>query len=173
LWGTRVRRVVEPDRRQARAVARALSVMPGLSDELQAEVDRLALAVNSAWSLLAIWGSGGGYRDVEGFDSFGQHTFGCCSGHGTSAPAGMIGHAVMPQRELQRQVAGAIARCAATSKLTISVETTLDEIVDVSVVSATRDTRAETCAREAIWDTAVVFAQPLSYARTTFVIQPS
>jgi hypothetical protein len=150
MWNTPLTRVVRADPSQSRTIARLLSVMSMLGVELQQQVDRAAFAVNSVWSLFATWGGRGGYEDVGGFGRTGSGSFtsgshDSCCGIGTGR--------VNPPLELRAQLQPAIDRCnARETKLAVGVETTLEEIVDVSAEATPRDATLEGCIVEAVWD---------------------
>jgi hypothetical protein len=148
LWNKRITRVVRADPSQARALARVLSVMAVLDEQLQAQVEQLAVAVNATWSLFAQWGGGGGYEDVGGFGSMHVNGIG-----GSSHDVGIvdrIGQAFGPL-DLRAQLAPAVARCTpGDARFTVAIETTLEEIVDVEVQGAPPALAG--CVAEAVWD---------------------
>jgi hypothetical protein len=173
LWGTTITKIVQPDVRGGRGVARILSTLSDLDSEIMQEVETAAAAANSVWSLFAMWGPRGGYGDAEGFGSFGT-SGSCCSTssvHDIGIGVGTV--AMMPDRELQRQLAGAVARCAPRAQVTVVVETTLDEIASVKVDAADHDRAIEDCITDGVWDTFVSLVMPPPYARTKLVFQPS
>ena len=133
-------------------------------------VDVVALAVNSAWSLFAKWGGGGGYEDVGGYGSFGTGSFGTSShdvGIGTAGR--LLSRASL---DLQDQLAPAIAACKPGAvRGVVQVETTLDEIVAVSItLMMPLDSTVYQCIIEAVWDTTLRIpnAPPHATSRVAF-----
>jgi hypothetical protein len=172
LWNKPVKRVVHADPTQARALARVLSVLRVFDEELQKQVDEVALAVNSMWSLFARWGGSGGYEDVSGFGSIGTGHFSTSSrdiGIGT----GSIGHGER-RLDLRAQLEPAIESCHARSRrVTINVETTLEEIVDAAVILDPPDANVASCITEAVWDTTLGISDPPPRIRTRVAFAPS
>lgn len=151
------------DPSQARALARALSVAQPFAIELQSEIDRLALAVNSVWSLFAQWGGSGGYEDLGGFGTIGLGRFGT-SRHDHAVGIGHTGRGI-PPLDLRRQLQPALAACRAGDvRVSIRVETTREEIVDVAV--DTDDTALRDCIAEAVWDLTLRIADAPEHATT-------
>lgn len=170
LWGRKVTRVVAPDPAQARRVARMMSMMSALPPELELEVKTAALAVNSVWALFAMWGGSGGYQDIETW-GFGLSGMSCCGGGrtitDTIGTVGMLG----ARLDLHPQLAGAVSRCHPGGDVTLVIETTLEEIVDVEVrgaVPAVAD-----CINEGVWDTMLSLPNAPSHAHTTVLFQPT
>jgi hypothetical protein len=172
LWNKPIKRVVHADPTQARALARMLSVLRVLDDELQKQVDAAALAVNSMWSLFAQWGGTGGYEEVSGFGRIGTGQFSTSSrDHGPGTPS--IGRGI-PRLDLRAQLQPAIDTCRARSRyLTIDVETTLEEIVDVAVVLDPPDAAVESCISEAVWDVTLAIISPPARTRTRVAFAPA
>jgi hypothetical protein len=165
LWGRRIVRVVQPDPGHARALARMLVHFDRLTDELNAEVQRAARAVNEAWSLVATWGArSGGYDDPMGGGT-GWGTLCDCSGFGTIGHGSGTGSA-FSGTILQRQLEASVRACRPRSPVTVELETTRDEIVAVTV--EVEDTLAvRTCIEEAIWSTAVTIPGAPGHAHET------
>jgi hypothetical protein len=153
IWGHRITRIVHPDPSRARSIARELSAAGlFLDSELHELVTRAAFAVNESWSLMATWGGTGGFADLGG-GGFGTAGF-CCDtggssdiGHGTST-GGSI------HLDFKKQLAPTVAHCGAQGvALSIIIETTLEEIVDVHVAGP--DGAMRTCIEEAVWATSL------------------
>lgn len=151
LWNKPIKRVLRADPSQARAIARALSVMHALDDELQKQVDTVALAVNSVWSLFAQWGGSGGYEDVGGFGTLGLGSFGTSSSD-TFGPPG-TGH-IGAKLDLRAGLKPAVDGCnPGSAAVTVAVETTLEEIVGVDVDVVPASATLHDCIVEAVWAT--------------------
>ena len=169
LWGTRVVRTFEPDRQAARSVARELSVMGILEAPMQLAVERLALAVNAAWSMYGAWGGRGGYADRG--DSGGGTGWGAICGC-DAAPTmgfGSAGVASSPARAPQAELARAVASCHPAAPVTLSLELTRDEIVEVKVAGPDAlPLTTRTCIEDAVWDVALVF--PSAPAHHSFAL---
>jgi hypothetical protein len=171
LWNTPFKRVVNADPTQARAIARALSVIGMLEEDLQKQVDAVALAVNSVWSLFAQWGGSGGYEDIGGFGTLGLGRF-STSSHthdvGTTGTGGMIG-----SLDLRAQLQPGVDRCnARATKVVLDVETTREEIVDVQVELTPANAAVATCISEEAWDTTLGIINPPARARTRVTFAP-
>jgi hypothetical protein len=157
LWNTPIVRIVRADPAQARAIARVLTLLQTFDHALQDEIDRIALAVTSAWSLFVQWGGSGGYEDVGGLGSIGGGRFSTSShDHGI----GTIGRGrLLPNLDLRRQLAPALASCGAgDARVTITVETTREEIVDVAVDIA--DVALRDCIVDAVWELTLRIPDP-------------
>jgi hypothetical protein len=168
MWNTPIKRVVRADPTQARVLARLLSVTRILDPELQTQVDQVALAVNSVWSLFAKWGGDGGYEDVGGFGTIGVGRIGTSSHDHSIGTSGGRGTAPL---DLRAQLQPAIDSChAGEAEVAVSVETTLEEIVDVSVVVTPAVPAVASCITEAVWDTTlrVAGAPPRTMTRVAF-----
>lgn len=150
LWNTPFRRLVHADAAQARTLARILSVAQVLDGEVQEQVDRLAVAVNSVWSLFAQWGGSGGYEDLGGMGTIGMGRFGSSSHDGIGDTVGFTtGHIAL---DLRRQLQPALDGCrAGAARVDVMVETTDEEIVEVGVDAP--NPALQTCVAEALWDT--------------------
>jgi hypothetical protein len=172
LWGTTITKTVRPDVRGGVSVARIVSTLANPDTELMGEIETAAAAVNSVWSLFAMWGPRGGYDEPEGFGSFGTSGF-CCSTSSHDVGIGVGTTAMLPDRQLQQQLAGAIARCHPRAAVRVDVETTRDEIVGVAVEATDDDQLVEDCITEGVWDTTLSLFTPPPYIRTKLVFQPT
>ncbi|MGE5186193.1 MAG: VWA domain-containing protein, partial [Acidobacteriota bacterium] len=133
LWNRRFERMVRPDPSRGRRLARALSVVDELDDALKAQVDRAAFAVNQAWSLFATWGGRGGYGDLDTEGDIGLGGFGTCGcGDGGISDTFGFGTATI-KLDLRSQFARGVGACRHGQRVTIGIETTREEIVDVDV----------------------------------------
>jgi hypothetical protein len=171
LWGTTITKSVRPDARRGRSVARILSTLANLESELVQEVETAAFAVNSVWSLFAMWGPRGGYDESERFGTLGVSGLGFIGSISHDVGIGVGSIARMPDRELRQQLAGAVARCHPRAQVTVTVETTLDEIAGVEVTA--NDAAIQTCITEGVWDTFVSLVLPPPFMRTRLVFQPT
>jgi hypothetical protein len=168
LWNKPFKRVVMADPTQARQLARTLSVSRTVDADIVDQVDKAALAINSAWSLVARWGGSGGYEDLGGFGSIGMGRISTASrdvGIGRRPPI-----SAMQQLDLRDQLSPAIARCQPRGRIELRVETTLEEIVGVSVAVSARDEKLYACITEAVWDTTLLIpnAPPHATSRVAF-----
>lgn len=174
LWGTTVTKTVRPDTTRARSVARILTTLDSLDVDLLHEVEIAALAVNSVWSLFAMWGPAGGYDEVETFGVVGLSSFSCCHTIGTtSRDFGTGTFAPRPYDEVRRQLAGAVTRCNPHSEITVKIETTLDEIIAVDVDVRNGDAGVRDCITEGVWDTSLSLVEPPSFSRWKVTFQPT
>ena len=163
LWNTKVSRVVVPDRRRGRAVARELAALGSFETPVQLEIDRAAMAVDSVWSLFGTWGGRGGYADQLGFG-----TSGTMSGHSAATIVDRFGSATMsPELDLKSQFAEALAACGPYAHGSVRLRLTLEEITDVSVQHAGDDTH---CIEEAIWNTLVHVPDAQAESVATFTL---
>ncbi|MBV8756076.1 MAG: VWA domain-containing protein [Deltaproteobacteria bacterium] len=163
LWNTKVTRVVVPQKSGGLAIARELAATGTFDTPLQLEIDRAALAVDSAWSLFGTWGGRGGYADQMGFG-----TSGTMSGRSVGAIVDRFGTArAIGALDLKDQLIDALGVCGPFLHGTIEISLTREEIVDVQVRNAGDDTH---CIEEAIWSTAVRVPDPQDHARTLFTI---
>lgn len=162
LWNRRITRVMRPDPAQALPIARELSALGSLGSDAQARIDRAARAVNSAASLFARWGGHGSFAPDEASFS------GCgCDGGGTSGGSSdtigtvRIGHGNIPVYDLHDQLARAVSGCHLDgAHVTIELEMTMLEIVDVRVTLASPAPALEHCIVEALWDASPMLATP-------------
>jgi hypothetical protein len=152
LWNRKVTRIVQLDPRRATAMARELSASRPLDDTAQLAIDQAAHAVNEHWSLGVFWGGSAGYDTL----------FGIGRSATTTARDGVRGVSITPptlgpviaKTDLRPQFAPAVERChAAGRKVSIDLETTHKEIVDVAVTVAPADDAIQACLVEAVWDT--------------------
>jgi hypothetical protein len=158
VWGRRVARVVRPDPSQATSLARMLSATQAFAanedESLQQLVDRAALAINEAWSMVVTWGGSGGYADTGGIGSMTSgFSSGCCSDGVMDTGIG-VGHA-QPPLVLRDQLAPVVAKCGAGREhFAITLETTLEEITDVAFEGKVAPAM-EKCLVEGMWDLAL------------------
>lgn len=176
VWGTRLTRVVTPDRSRDVDVARELSMTGGLADDLRTRVEARARAVSSTWSLYAAWGGAAGYDDVSG----GGTGWGTICGCG---PIGTIGHGSgtgsgydrEPALDLRAQLVPALGACKiGDAKVTVAVELTGIEIADVHVAArnlpnAERQ-RVEACASEVVWASSPTIPRPRDHQLVSFTV---
>lgn len=171
LWGQHITRVLRADPSQGRHLARELTTSDSIfDDDMKKRIDRAAFAVNDAWSMLVTWGGTGGYADIEGSGSFGFGRSGS-SHDGVGDSIGFAsGHVKL---DLKKQLAPAVAACHATaSKVTIGLETTLQEIVDVTVAVTPYDETIQRCIVEAVWDISLAIPSAPAMANSTTVFDP-
>ncbi len=165
LWNTPVARVLRPDPSQARTLARMLSVIQVFDADLQRQIDRVAFAVNSVWSLFAQWGGSGGYEEIGGFGTLRRGGFGG-STHDTGIGRPGPGRGSITS-ELQGQLRSVVHRCRpGDARVTLDVETTLEEIVTLAVEVTPADGRVHDCIEEAVWDTTLRIANAPAHARS-------
>ncbi len=165
LWNQPFERVVRPDPSHARELARTLSVMQVLAPELQTQVDRLALAINSVWSLFGTWGGSGGYEDLGGFGTTGTGSF--TTGGSVTDFVGTVGPGT-GTLDLRRQLQPAVDSCRpGAARASVHVETTHEEIVDVAVEVAPANPVLHDCIVEAVWDTTLRVARAPARAEQT------
>ncbi|HUJ60827.1 MAG TPA: vWA domain-containing protein [Kofleriaceae bacterium] len=172
VWGRRFVRVVQPDRGQGRALARLLAMTHPFEDAVNLEIDRLAYAVDAAWSLFGAWGGNDGYTPeviatCGGGGSFltSSHDVGATITDGFLKPP--------PPLPVRDQLARAVLACnLGLARVEIGLETTRDEIVDVAVdVIATPSMSShdahvlEDCATEAAWSTPLALPGPPEHAK--------
>lgn len=161
LWGTRITRVVRPDASVATMLARELSTDDGrFTAQTMDAIEHAARAVNGRWSLFGSWGGRGGYRDrpVQ-YTSRGSSSRtsvpSLLSGSGSRRPSGPTSIDLAPQ------LRAAVASCRANRPIVAQIETTLSEIVAVTVelggapLPAPERARLASCVEEAIWATHV------------------
>jgi hypothetical protein len=171
LWGTEISRTLVPDPTRALELARRLSTHPDLENTVPLRDDILlaARAVNGAWSLLAMWGTGG-YQDLAEDRS----TFGFSGSHSSSSHCGgYVKNHDGYEAELEEQLADAVTACRPAGAITVHVETTLQEIVSV-YVKASDDLGqwAESCIAERVWNTSIALSNPDSHRTATLRFQP-
>ncbi len=161
LWSRAVRVTSSPTLDQgklASAFVFASDVYTQLSEPEQMKLAMLGGAVSPVTSYLAIepgvrpsnegleWGSGGSSSGIGAGMGFG-------SGHGRLFGVGGVSK-VDKTAFLRAQVVSAMRACApAAAAVTVNLESTLDEIVDVvsAEIAPTREAKAEACIREEIW----------------------
>jgi Mg-chelatase subunit ChlD len=153
-WNRVVSRTVHPDSSRSLSLARHLSALGILPDELDHEIDLLARAVNGTWSLYGTWGGKAGYADLPGGGGSGWGTTCDCAapgtiGHGSGTGSGRRSN--FPE-ELRGALADAVAGCHPDSaRVGLTVETTLQEIVDVGVTVMPAAPAVRDCIVEAVW----------------------
>lgn len=165
IWGKRITRVVHPDPSRGRSIARELSAARSFLDgDLHELVAHAAFAVNDSWSLMATWGGTGGFADLA-LGGIGTGGFCCDTGGSTDIGTG-TGTGSGIHLDLRKQLAPAVAQCGAQGvALSITIETTLEEIVDVSVTGASDTIRA--CLEEAVWATSLQIPNAPSHTTTS------
>jgi hypothetical protein len=153
-WNRVVSRTVHPDSSRSLALARLLSALAILPDELDREIDLLAHAVNSAWSLYGTWGGKAGYADLPGGGGAGWGATCDCAGPGTIGHGSGTGSGKRSNfpEELRGALADAVAGCHPDgARIGLTVETTLHEIVDVTVTVVPAAPVVRDCIVEAVW----------------------
>jgi hypothetical protein len=168
LWNKRVTRVVGPDPRAARTLARRLVTETGFDTEVANDIARAAFVLDSFWSLFGAWGGPGGYGDEE-VGRIGLGGFGTGGGDFGSMDRG-IGHGAGTGTRLDfhSQLQAAIDACHASSmRVEIETETTIEEIVDVSVHAP--DPTVGACVTERVWDTFLSIEHAPAHTHTTTV----
>jgi Vault protein inter-alpha-trypsin domain len=162
LWSKPLHLSFTPTAEQGKLDAALFFGSPLLSELSEPEQMKLAMlgrAVSPVTSYLAI--EPGVRPSTEGLED-GEGAFGFGSGAGGGAhTVGLaslraLGHGTGNDKEkwLQGEIVTAAKTCAPAAKLVnAELETTYDEIVDVVhvEVAPTRDAKAESCLREAIW----------------------
>jgi hypothetical protein len=173
LWNTKVTRTITPDLRGARSLARLLSMASGLPADLLEPIQNAAVAVNSAWSLLAMWGPKGGYADQEMYGSFGFGRIGTSSIHTSSSDTGVGRFQRRVTDEIRAQLTPSVLHCKPQGVIRVIVELTKDEIVDVQIYA--RDKRDESladCITTNVWETMLSLAEPPTRDTVVVDIQP-
>ena len=164
LWSKPLHAVAMPTAEQGKLASALIfgsSLWSDLSEDEQMKVALLGGAVSPVTSYLAIepgvrpsnegldWGSvghGGGIGLGQGFGN----------GHGRLSGSGPR-HTVDKNAWLRAQLLSAMRTCSPSSNgVTATLETTLDEVVDVAGVelSPARDAKSESCVREELWKVA-------------------
>ena len=163
LWNERVVRVLHPDPTRGLDAIREASVLGFLDEELQELADHAARAVNEVWSLYAAWGGDGGYETGLGIGLGSYYT--CSARCGGVFGSGTIGKLAETRPDLAAEFRRIVqAACAPREPLALEVETTVDEIVGVTVDAPTAALR--TCATEALWSAALVAPNAPAHAIT-------
>jgi hypothetical protein len=161
LWSRPLKAVAMPTAEQgklASALVFGSSLWGALSESEQMKLALLGGAVSPVTSYLAIepgvrpsnegldWGGGGRGEGIGLGEGFGM-------GHGQHATSG--GRIVVDKNAwLRAQLVSAMKGCApAAAAATATIESTLDEVVDVGRVelAPARDAKAEACVREELW----------------------
>ncbi len=173
LWNRRWRKTVALGGRTDLALARQLRFVFDPAADLAIAALDAAKAVSDRWSLVARWGGAGGYADMPAGGGTGWGTICDCGNYGTIGHGSGTGSAVDVSPSLQAQLFEAVGRCTRDDlTIALTVETTLDEIVDVSAIVTLRNHKGAptdaqaiaTCVEEAVWGTNIKFAQPRSHA---------
>jgi hypothetical protein len=164
IWGHRITRIAHPDPSRGRSIARELSAAGSfLDDDFHELVARAAFAVNESWSLMVTWGGTGGFADLGG-GGFASGGFCCDTGGSTD-----IGHGTATggvHLDFKKQLAPVVARCGAQGvALSIVIETTREEIVDVHVTG--HDDAMRACIEEAVWATSLQIPNAPSHTTTS------
>jgi hypothetical protein len=177
LWNKRWTQQVPLGDPKSIVVARRLIRVMNVDKELLISAMDAAQALSERWSMMAKWGGEGGYADQPGGGGTGWGTScddGCeygTIGHGSGTGEGVTG---APIRD---QLYSAMKRCVRDEvKITLTVETTLEEIVDVTVKATQRPGMAiatdlpqiETCVTEAVWEATIKDPTPREHATHTF-----
>jgi hypothetical protein len=149
VWNHAIDRTVMATDDHTLALARRLvAPLANYDPATNPELQRLARAVDDVWSLGATWDGSGGYAGrVTERETPGGYGCGCEDGPGTSG----YGRAAEPQVQLgslahQLERATATCRHANSAQVTIDVELTDNEIVDVAVHGGD-----EACITDAVW----------------------
>jgi Mg-chelatase subunit ChlD len=163
LWNHPVKRIVDLDDTHPIALARILaSTGYDAPERVLTEVERIARAVNSVWSLVATWGDAGGYADQIGRGGIGygsMSTSAICGGSYSDTGYGASTVDLVP--ELTEQLGPAVRACKVSSPIAVTVELTRDEIAGVTVEPA------NACVTERVWATNVSFADPVDHTTLT------
>jgi len=153
LWNHAVVRLVTPTPSRDLAIARVLASLGANLDEgLRVEVERAALAVDSVWSLAAIWGGTDGYAGRAALTiGLGSISTCACDDRGIGRFEGESNPTIREDRTLKQQLARELAGChLAGTHVAVDLELTGDEIVAVQVRAPEAIT---SCVTEAVWST--------------------
>lgn len=160
LWNHRWHQNVALGDRGNLAFARQLRHVLDEESPLAIAALDAARAISSRWSMIARWGGDGGYAEATGGGGTGWGSICGCDGFGTIGHGSGTGTALPELPSLRDQLAAAVGQCARDdAAIALTVETTLDEIVDVgaTVTPRTRNgsvrdaSSIETCVEEAVW----------------------
>jgi len=172
LWGHEITRVLTPDVRRPTALARVLQAtatnLPGATYDA---VQYAAKSVNAMWSLVATWGTGGGYADlvVGGLGTIGTGSF-STSSHDSIGATGTARVSPDLRPELIAQLGPVVRGCQATGKVTVDVELTREEIAGVAVALTASNPDLETCITEGIWAANIALRTPPAHATVRLVL---
>lgn len=169
LWGERVERVLRADLGRSLELVRELAAMRVLDEALQKLAERAARAVNSVWSLYATWGGDDGYGDNGGLGGVGWGTTCDCHGgfiDGIGGPGFLHGRV-----DLAPELARIARTCRPDQRVDVEVETTREEIVDVTVQAVSAETRR--CVEEALWNAWLVAPGAPARTITRFAVEPA
>lgn len=168
LWGHRWRKTVALGDRDNVALARQIQFVLDAAEPLAIAALDAAKAVSSRWSLVARWGGNGGYAGEPAGGGAGWGSVCGCGAPGTIGHGFGTGSGTWNKGSLRDQLAAAVAGCTrADVEIALTVETTLDEIVDVDAKATARSGNKpvtdagviETCVEEAVWNT-MIFLSP-------------
>jgi hypothetical protein len=159
LWSRRVSFTVAPtedEERRWSALVFGSSLLGELTEPEQKVLAMRGHAVSPVTSYLAV--EPGVRPSTEGLDpaesGFGEGGGGFGRGIGLSGVAYGAASGVLPEPRLflERAVHEAWERCGGVGEVDVSLETNLDEVVEVGDVAlATADSKLATCVREAVW----------------------
>jgi len=172
LWNRKITRIVQLDPQRATAMAREMTFTHQLEDAVMLDVERAAHALTDHWALGARWGGTAGYGELEGI---GLGQIGTTSTNHSSG--GVIDRVssvqVHPAFDLRPQLERAIADChVAHHRVTIDLETTREEIVDVTAIVSPKLVEPEpaaaletlrACVVEAVWDVSLALPEKLEH----------
>jgi hypothetical protein len=162
IWGHRWHRTIPLGDRANIELARQLRFVLDGTEPLAIAALDAARAVSKRWSLVGRWGGDGGYADAPANIGPGWGSTCDCGGHGTFGHGSGSGSVGVRSPSLRDQLALAVGGCMRDGvAIDLTVETTVDEIVDVEVKAAPRTGRGaladkaaiETCVTEAVWNT--------------------
>jgi hypothetical protein len=170
LWNHKFSRVIKPAG-ESRTLARILTGFAASSlGDAEAEIELAAQAVNAQWSMIATWGGADGYADQTTSGTYGGFGCGCGGSSDIGVGIGGVGSLTMRMGSISDQITRATNACHVKSKVTISLELTLAEIVDVDV--AAEDAADRACVTEAVWATPLAFTNPAEHDTTKVVLDP-
>ncbi|HEY4240934.1 MAG TPA: VWA domain-containing protein [Kofleriaceae bacterium] len=155
IWGTHVTRVVVPDPAGAPELARMIVANDPAAD---GDIALAAHAVDARWSLIATWGGHRGYEGMALASDMMSHSFDT-AGTMSSMSTHCGGTSHTPVLDLAPQLAAGVRACAPRdAHVSIDVETTLQEIVDVTVTlrgpeGERTDRSLASCIESAVWAT--------------------
>lgn len=169
LWNHKFSRVIEPAG-EPRMLARILTGFAAALGDAETEIELAARAVNAQWSMIATWGGADGYADQAVIGTYGGWGCGCGGGANIDMIGGIGTMAMRKVGSISDQITRATDACHVKARVTISLELTLAEIVDVSV--ETEDLADRACVTEAVWATPLALGQPAEHDTATVVLVP-